>query len=168
MVTNYLPEWLSALGFVAVIAAVMSTLDAQLLTLSSMITRDVLKHFRPIKEVRVGKILCVLIAFSVYGLAQVWGSSVFDIASIAFSGYVTLVPALFFTVRWQRFTAAGAVASILVGNVVLALGLAGLIPLGGFMPIFWGVILGTLTGLAVSYKSTPVEPLRTEEAFGAP
>jgi len=166
MATNYLPEWLAALGFVAVVAAVMSTLDAQLLTLSSMLTRDVLKRFRPIKEVQTGKVFCVLIAFAVYGLAQVWGASVFEIASIAFSGYVTLVPALFMTVRWKGFTAAGAWTSILVGNLILLLGIKGLIPLGGFLPIFWGVVLGSIAGVVVSRRSTSVAPERIARAFG--
>jgi len=166
MASNHMPEWLAALGFVAVVAAVMSTLDAQLLTLSSMLSRDVLKHFRPHDEVRMGRIFCLIIAAIVYVLAQLWGASVFEIASLAFSGYVTLVPALFFVVRWKRFTASGALASVLVGNLIFAAGVKGLIPLGGFMPVFWGVLGGIITAVAVSYASSPAKTEHTQQAFG--
>jgi SSS family solute:Na+ symporter len=168
MTASHLPSLLAAFGFVAVLAAVMSTLDAQILTLGSMLTRDVLA---PEEEhghggVRAAQAFGVVVAAATYALAQLWGASVFDIAKVAFSGYVTLVPALFLGVRWRRFTAKGAVASIVVANVVLGLGLAEMIPTGGFLPVFWALLAGCATAVAVSLLSSQGPRDRSAEAFG--
>lgn len=161
MTAGHLPSVLGAFGFVAVLAAVMSTLDAQILTLGSMLTRDVLKP----KEgggVRSAQLFGVVVAAATYALSMLWGASVFDIAKVAFSGYVTLVPTLLLAVRWRRFTATGAFASIVVGNVVLALGIFEVVPTGGFLPVFWALILGSVAAVVGTLMSTP----KPTEAFG--
>jgi solute:Na+ symporter, SSS family len=169
MSATHMPPALAALGFVAVLAAVMSTLDAQILTLGSMLTRDVLVSdgTDPAREVRLGRWFGAVVAALTYVLAQLWGASVFDIARVAFSGYVTLVPALFFGVRWRRFSASGAIASIVVGNLVYALGLLGWWPLMGFLPVFWALLAAIVAGVVVSLLSAPPPEDRTTLAFGA-
>jgi SSS family solute:Na+ symporter len=47
MVAKYMSPWWQGLGLAAILAAVMSTLDAQFLTLSSMLGRDVLRRVHP-------------------------------------------------------------------------------------------------------------------------
>lgn len=166
MVGGHLPSLLGACGFVAVLAAVMSTLDAQILTLGSMLTRDVLRPREDAQGVRAAQLFGVLVAALTYALSQLWGASVFDIAKVAFSGYVTLVPALLLGVRWRRCTAAGAMASIVVGNVVLCLGLAEVLPGFGFLPVFWALVAASVTAVAVSLVTRPGANDRTDEAFG--
>jgi len=170
MASSHMPEALAAMGFLAVLAAVMSTLDAQILTLSSMLVRDVLEHIWPTaikqREVAVGRLFSLVIGAAVYGLAQVWGKSVFEIASVAFSGYVTLTPAMFMGVRWRRFNTAGALASIITGSVVLGLGLAGWMPTLGFLPVFWAWLAAITAGVAVTLATTPADPALAEAAFG--
>ena len=152
MTREYLPPALASAGVLAVLAAVMSTLDAQILTLSSMLVRDVWSpDARPDNDVVVGRIFAAALAAAVYVLALTWGSSVFEIAGIAFSGYVTLFPTLLLGVRWRGCTGAGALASIAVGNVVLiGLTAAGLRP-GGFLPVFWA-LLAALGAIIVGSK----------------
>ncbi len=170
MITGHMPPWLAAFGFLAVLAAVMSTLDAQILTLGSMLTRDVLDRLRPSddrsRDVRVGRIFGFVVAAAVYVLSLAWGDTVFGIARVAFSGYVTLVPTLFLGVRWRRFTASGAIASILVGNLVYGLGVAGVLPLAGFLPVFWAFFAGVGAGVGVSLVSPETAEELTDEAFG--
>ena len=169
MSAHHMPSMLAALGFLAVLAAVMSTLDAQILTLGSMLTRDVLdvtKGEDPARDVRLGRIFGAVVAGATYVLSQLWGASVFDIARLAFSGYVTLVPALFFGVRWPRFTVQGAAASIVSGNVVYGLGLAKLLPLMGFLPVFWALLAAIGAGVGVSLLTSPSDDELTERAFG--
>lgn len=151
MTAGHLPSLLGAFGFVAVLAAVMSTLDAQILTLGSMLTRDVLHAQREDQgAVRNAQLFGVIVAAATYGLSMLWGASVFDIAKVAFSGYVTLVPTLFLGVRWARFTKGGAFASIVVGNAVLGLGLLEVLPTFGFLPVFWALLAGLAAGVGVS------------------
>ena len=151
MAAEYLPPALSALGFLAVLAAVMSTLDAQILTLGSMLSRDVMTPADDERrDIWRGRVFSVVIAVAVFLLWQVGGQSIFSLASIAFSGYVTLTPTLLFGMRWRRFNARGAVASILIANAVYFLALARAGGIGsakdpawlGFLPVMWGLVAG--------------------------
>ncbi|MEM7481058.1 MAG: sodium:solute symporter family protein [Acidobacteriota bacterium] len=153
MTATHLPAILGSLGFLAVLAAVMSTLDAQILTLSSMVVRDVIEPARGKKldsEVWVGRIFSAAIGAVVFVLAITWDDSVFGISRKAFEGYLTLFPTLLLGVRWQRFTAGGALASLAAGNAVLILGWSGHLPTAGFLPPFWALVAGFVAGIAVS------------------
>lgn len=165
-----LPGWLAGGGFLAVLAAVMSTLDAQILTLSSMLVRDVVDPLRGTEgganDVRIGRWFGVLVVAVVYVLSLTWGSSVFEIAGFAFAGYVTLTPTLLLGVRWRRFTAAGALASLLVGNLTLVAMSAGAVPTLGFLPVFWAFFVGLSAGVGVSLVTAPAEAGTIERAFG--
>ena len=176
VITHVLPAWLSAVGFLAIIAAVMSTLDAQILTLGSMLTRDVLgpmvqKHSVD-RDILWGRIFGVVVAAAVYGWWALASDSIFDIAAIAFSGYVTLVPTLFLGVRWRRFTRNGAVLSIVLGNLVYALALADsgwnarAAAWAGFLPVFWALLAAFAAGILGSLASRPDEAV-TRRAFDA-
>ena len=118
------------------------------------------------RDVNWGRAFGAVVAVATYLLAQAWGASVFNIAKLAFSGYVTLVPALFFGVRWKRFTATGAAASILLGNLVYGLGVAKLLPTFGFLPVFWALLVGIAAAVGVSLASKPSEASLTAAAFG--
>jgi len=162
MVTEYLPPALSALGFLAVLAAVMSTLDAQILTLGSMLSRDILRPSEdPKGDVRRGRAFGVVIAVAVFVLWRVGGQSIFSLASVSFSGYVTLTPVLFLGLRWRRFNAAGALTSILGANAVYFLALESAGGLGGamspawfgFLPVMWGFLAGCAGAVLGTYLS---------------
>lgn len=165
MVTRELPQVLTGLGFLAVLAAVMSTLDAQILTLGSMLTRDVLDVARPRAEARdvsSGRWFGALVALLVLAYWALFGRSIFGTGAVAFSGYVTLVPTLFLGVRWRRFTAPGALASIVAGNATYALRPAAL----GLLPVFWALFAATLTAVVVGWSTAPQGEPRLERAFG--
>lgn len=169
MARAHLPEVLAPLGLLAILAAVMSTLDAQLLTLGSMLVRDVLEVLAPGRagrgdgrrgdgrrgDVFWGRVFILVVAAAVWALAQVWDASIFDISRRAFEGYTTLVPTLLLGVRWSRFTAAGAVASVLAGNAVLLAGWAGWFPTGGMLPVFWAVTTGFAVAVGASLVTRP-------------
>ncbi len=153
MADAHMPAWLGIFGFLAVIAAVMSTLDAQLLTLSSMLVRDVSRP-APQRAVLAGRLFGVALAALVFVLSILWkDESVFAISRWAFEGYTTLVPALFLGVRWSRFTGPAAVASIVVGNALLILGRYELYPTVGFLPVFWAFAGAVATGVVVTLVS---------------
>ena len=153
MTSNHLPAVLGSLGFLAVLAAVMSTLDAQILTLGSMVVRDAIAPLgwkQRISEVWSGRLFSIAVAALVYGLSITWDDSVFGISRKAFEGYLTLFPTLLLGVRWSRFNASGALASLAAGNLVLIAGWMGWLPLFGFLPPFWALVAGFAAGIGVS------------------
>ncbi len=139
--------WMEGLGLAGVLAAVMSTVDAQFLTLSSMLSRDVLRRLKPDlaprAEVRAGRVFVGVVAVVTAGIVMLRPASIFRIASLSFSGYVMLVPTLYLGLRSRRFTAVGAIASIVVGNGVLLLAWAQPSPILGVLPVGWGLAAAT-------------------------
>lgn len=162
MSSAHLPALVGGVGFLAVLAAVMSTLDAQILTLGSMILRDLLEPLRGRlpdgAEIRLGRIFTLAVAAVVFVLSVSWGDSIFQISRRAFEGYTVLVPTLLLGARWSRFTARGAVASMLAGNAVLILGwTVPRLPTMGFLPVFWAFAAALAAGLLGSL-ATPGRP----------
>lgn len=124
MLAAHAPAWLGALVIVGALAAFMSTMDSQLLALSSIITRDLyVKHRDPklnlAGQVRFGRVIVVVLA--VIGLAVAFRppDTIFDIATEAFTGLAVLFPTTIAALYWRGTSAAGCVASILVGQVLL-------------------------------------------------
>lgn len=109
----------------AILAAIMSTADSQLLVSSSALTEDFYRSlFR--KEasqkelVRVGRITVVIIAFAAMLLALDEDSSVLDLVSYAWAGFGgTFGPVLLLALFWKRSTALGAMAGIVIGGVTV-------------------------------------------------
>jgi SSS family solute:Na+ symporter len=172
MAAEHLPAALGAFAFLAILAVAMSTLDAQILTLSSMLVRVAIApaggRLEPRAEILAGRVFILAVAAVVYVLTLTWGDSVFAISRKAFEGYTTLVPTLFLALRWRRATAAGAIASILAGNAVLVLGwaLGADFPGLGFLPVLWAFVLGSATCVAVSLVTRPPERRVVERALG--
>jgi len=134
LLSQYAPAWIEALVLVAALAALMSTLDSQLLTLSSMVTRDVIepgiegyymkRHAtwgRDQTPRWIGKAVVTILALAGLGIAWNPPASFLEIATETFTGLAVLFPTVVALLYWRRVTAAGAIASILVGEgLVLA------------------------------------------------
>lgn len=166
MVVDHLGPWLQGLALAAILAAVMSTIDAQFLTLSSMLTRDVLRPLRPglseSSEVLASRIFLVVLAVITFVIVIIRPGSIFAIASFSFSGYVMLVPTLYSGLRASWFNARGAVVSIVLGNAVLLATWWLPSPLLGVLPVGWGLaaaVAGAVVGsrLGGPPPATPVE-----------
>jgi solute:Na+ symporter, SSS family len=161
---------MQGLCLAGVLAAVMSTLDAQLLTLGSMLGRDVIRRLRPSLPERTEVAVCrgflVVLAVATYGAVLWRPASIFDIAAFSFSGYVMLVPTMLGALHWRRLTAGGAIASILVGNAVLLLAMAQPSPPLGLLPVAWGLLAATAALLVGSWLGRPPAPAVVERALG--
>ena len=159
LVREFLGPGLRGVALAGILAAVMSTLDAQFLTLSSMLSRDLLRRRWPQlsegREVAYGRVFVLAFAAVTYVFVLVRPASIFQIASFSFSGYVMLVPTLFLGLRWRKFTATGAIASIVVGNGVLLVTFALPEPPWGVLPVAWGLAAAVLAALVGSRPSLP-------------
>jgi SSS family solute:Na+ symporter len=162
------PPGCAVLGTLAVLAAAMSTLDAQLLTLGSMLSRDVLpaRERRGLLPERLFLLGVGAATFALYAAVERWRLSIFDLAQLAFSGYVMLFPTLALALLWRRFTAAGALASIALGIAALAAFQRGLLPTFGFLPVLPGFLVALAAAVGVSLVTRPPPPATLARAFG--
>lgn len=161
---------MQGLCLAGVLAAVMSTLDAQLLTLGSMLGRDVVRRLAPAmperREVAVCRAFLVVLAVATYVVVLLRPASIFDIAAFSFSGYVMLVPALYGALHWRRLTAGGAIASVVVGNAVLLAAMGQPSLPWGVLPVAWGLGASIAALVVGSWLGRPPAPEVIERALG--
>ncbi|HTO19429.1 MAG TPA: sodium/proline symporter PutP [Pseudomonas sp.] len=146
--------WVAGVILSGVLAAVMSTLSAQLLVSSSALTQDFYKSFlrKQASErelVWVGRGMVLLIALIAIGIASNPDSKVLGLVSYAWAGFgAAFGPVVLISVLWKRMTRNGALAGMLVGaiTVVVWKNFIGL----GLYEIIPGFILASLTIYVVS------------------
>lgn len=158
--SKYVPTILGLIAMVGITAAAISTIDSIMLTLSSVVVRDL---YRNIKEdshtlqLMVGKVVIIVIA-----LIGLWfAGQEFDLIatlSVASSvGLLVVVPTIFGAFFWKRATAAGAILSILIGSfTAVYLQFSGLKPLGHW-PGVWTLLVSSLVFILVSLMTRPPE-----------
>ena len=117
--------WIAGILLSAILAAVMSTLSAQLLISSSSITEDFYKGFiRPNaseKElVWLGRAMVLVIAGIAIWIAQDENSKVLKLVEFAWAGFGSAFgPVVLFSLFWKRMTSSSAMAGMVVGAVVV-------------------------------------------------
>jgi SSS family solute:Na+ symporter len=139
----------------------MSTLDSQLLTLSSMLTRDLVdpltKEHASSRQASpwVGKGFVIVLAL--IGLAIAWRppATFLEIATETFTGLAVLFPTVIAALYWRRATAGGAIASILVGEGLVVAYHLHLLPTLGTLPVIPVVLAASLTLIGVSLLTQP-------------
>ncbi|MFN3841777.1 MAG: sodium/proline symporter PutP [Rehaibacterium terrae] len=113
--------WLAGILLSAILAAIMSTLSAQLLVCSSALTEDFYKPFiRPRASQRelvwVGRLTVLGVALLAIGLAADPDSRVLGLVSYAWAGFgAAFGPVVVISLMWKRMTRNGALAGMLVG-----------------------------------------------------
>lgn len=109
----------------AVLAAIMSTADSQLLVTASSLTEDfykvIIKKNASEKElIWVSRIAVVLVAIIAYFLAIDENSSVLGLVSYAWGGFgATFGPIIILSLFWRRMTRNGALAGMISGALVV-------------------------------------------------
>ena len=106
----------------AILAAIMSTVDSQLLVCSATLAEDLYPMFvkqslTAEKRLQIGRIAVVALALLATVLAMRPDSKVLDVVSYAWAGLgASLGPAILLSLYWRGMSAAGALAGILVGG----------------------------------------------------
>ncbi len=140
----------------AILAAVMSTADSQLLVSSSALAEDFYKQvFRPqatTDEVMlVGRLAVVIISVLALGLAMNPQSSVLGLVSYAWAGFgAAFGPVLLLALFWRNMNRQGALAGVLVGGISVVIWkqlTGGLFDLYEIVP---GFLFATLAVILVS------------------
>lgn len=117
--------WISGVLLAAILAAVMSTLSAQLLVCSSSLTQDIYKTFLrrtagDTELVWVGRLMVLAVALIAIALAWNPESRVLSMVSYAWAGFgAAFGPVVILSLVWRRMTLWGALAGMIVGAVVV-------------------------------------------------
>ncbi|MBK5968977.1 MULTISPECIES: sodium/proline symporter PutP [Thiorhodovibrio] len=158
----------------AILAAIMSTADSQLLVSSSALTEDLYRQlFRRQasgKEiVLVGRLAVVLLALIALLLALEPDNTVLGLVAYAWAGFgAAFGPVLVLSLYWRGMTRVGALAGIIVGGLTVVIWKAlegGIFELYEIVP---GIVAATVAIVIGSSLSAPTAPdiLARFERFG--
>ena len=117
--------WFAGFLLAAILAAIMSTIDSQLIICSSAITEDFYKRFfrrdATDKElVLIGRISVVVIAVVALLIGQDPDSKVLSLVSYAWAGLgAAFGPVVLFSVLWRETSRNGALAGMVAGAVTV-------------------------------------------------
>ena len=119
--SSLLPAILAGVILCAILAAIMSTADSQLLVTASAVTNDIFKLFNKKASDKVliwiSRGTVIVIAVIAYVLALDPGSSVMGLVSYAWAGLgAAFGPAIILSLFWKRMTIQGAVAGMIAGG----------------------------------------------------
>ena len=109
----------------AILAAIMSTADSQLLVSSSVLAEDFYKALlrREASQgelIMAGRLAVLVIALLAFSLALDPDSKVLDLVAYAWAGFgAAFGPVLLFSLYWKRITRNGALAGILTGGITV-------------------------------------------------
>jgi len=134
---------MSALVIAAGLAALMSTMDSQLLTLSSIFTRDILPLVRRRQTDTSLPGRLFVVGLSLAGLAFAYRppATLLQIATEAFTGLAVLFPTVVFGLYLKRVYSRAAIFSILGGEATLAAFHLKWVAPGPFLPVVWVLLV---------------------------
>ena len=181
MLAEHAPPAIEALVLTAALAALMSTLDSQLLTLSSMFSRDIaapLLRYRAERNGRKGPVplsgelpgtvqdrvtqspeapqwmsKAFVVGLALVGLAIAYQPpATFRIlATQTFTGLAVLFPTVIGALYWKRMSPAAAIASIVAGEGLVVAYYLKLLPRLGTLPVVPIVVVTTLVLVVGSF-----------------
>ena len=158
----------------AILAAIMSTADSQLLVASSALTEDFYKPFIRKRAsqrelIWAGRLTVVLIAIVAFMLAMNPDNKVLDLVAFAWAGFgAAFGPAIILSLFWKRMTTAGAFAGILTGGVTVFVW--GKLLKGGLFDLYEivpGFILSLAAIVIASLMSRPPDTVEKLEKAGS-
>ncbi len=160
---------LSGLLTAGILAAIMSSLDSQFLSLGTMFTNDIVlqrfgsERFSDRQIIRLARGFVVAVVVIAYLLSLIAPQNVFNLAVWCFTGFASLTPLVIASVYWRRTTLAGAYASIATAVIMLgyyfyASGYGGELLIGpGIVPAAACVVASAVVLVAVSLVTKPPE-----------
>jgi len=96
----------------------MSSLDSQVLSIGTMFTQDIVRHYgfhdkmSERKQVLFGRLFVIGILAITFTLSLVFNRSIFKLGIWSFTGFASLLPVVLAALFWKRSTKQGAIASV--------------------------------------------------------
>ncbi len=166
---DLVPSVIALLVMLGISAAAISTINSIILTLSSMITRDVFKNLGlktdENRELLVGRFFVPLFTAVILIFATLRLDLIAALSVASSAGLLVMVPALIGAFFWKRGTPAAVLSSVITGGIAATVfQYTGYYPLG-LWPGVWSGIISTVLFVAVSLLTrAPVE--KAEEFIG--
>ena len=119
LLVEHTSELLTGCLAAGVFAAIMSSLDSQILSLGAMFTEDIVKHYKLFgqlsdkQQVWCGRIFVMAFLALAFVCSHYADKSIFSLGTWALTGFAGLLPLFIGALFWKRATAAGATASVL-------------------------------------------------------
>jgi solute:Na+ symporter, SSS family len=151
--SELVPPVIAVIMIVGILAAAITTIDSILLTLSSMVARDVYGVHAGVQESRqltVGKIVIPVIAVLALLFAGLRLDLIAVLAVSSSAGLLVTVPAIVGAFFWRRGTAAGVLSSILAGGLLVAYLEISQTKLLGQASGVWGLLVSIVLYVGVS------------------
>lgn len=164
MVQGVFNPWVAGILLAAVLAAVMSTADSQLLVASSALSEDFYRTFmnRDASDMVllwVGRITVIAVAIVAYVLA-LGGGSVLDLVAYAWAGFgAAFGPLIIMSLFWRKMNRWGALAGMVGGAVTVVLW-------RNLDPFGWGlyeILPGVIVAFVLIYVFTLLGPDPSEQ-----
>ena len=124
LITKYTPGALAGLLAAGVFSTCMNSLDSQVLSLGTMFTHDIVRHYgfhdrmTQRQELLMGRLFVSAILLVAFILSLVTARSIFRLGIWSFSGFAALFPVVVAALFWKRSTRQGAIASVLTVAVL--------------------------------------------------
>lgn len=147
--------FVAGLLFAAVMAAIMSTADSQLLVASSSITNDVLGkskrfNFSDANLMWISRLVVIAVAIIAFILAMVGSDNIMGLVSYAWAGFgAAFGPLMLLSLYWKRMNLQGAIASMVTGFVVIIIW-ESFMDFTGIYSLLPGFILSMAAGIIVA------------------
>src|SRR5690625_5174873 len=166
LASEIIPPAAGVIVMVGIMAAAVSTIDSIMLTLSSMVARDVVGGIKPgiseRRQLTIGKFVLPVIALLAYAFAQLELDLIAVLSVSASAGLLVLVPPTIGTFFWRRGTAAGVLTSVIAaGGLVFVLELTETKLLGQGSGV-WGLAVSLVLFIGVSLATRAPEERATE------
>ncbi len=146
MVLSIFPIVLAAIFLAAILAAIMSTADSQLLVTASAITEDfyktkIRKNASDKESMLVSRLTVIVVAIIAAIIASNPNNTVLGLVENAWAGFgATFGPIVIFSLFWRRTTKKGAIAGMITGGVSV---------------IIWRRLGAALGGIFTLYEIVP-------------
>lgn len=170
LINSLAPEYIAATALVVILAAIMSSLDSQSLSVSTLISEDLLRNTDQIKDAdvpKISKLLTVGLMTIVFLLTLVKPGSIFFLVEFAFQGYALMFYPVAIGLYWRGCTEKGVIAGLTFGFVGLIMFQSGILPSSwtlGFMPLTPLLILQIGLVHLISHH-TEKPPKKTIDAY---
>ena len=159
MVARYTPSFVYAFVMIGALAALMSTADSQLLSLSTMLSRDLFPKKKNNQIMYAKFFIVILSIFSIWFVLAGYDPNegiMGTLVKTTFSGLAVLCPTTIAALYWKKATKYGCIASILSGEILIFFFQFGFLPTYGFLSAIWGIFASIIVLIVVSYLTNKI------------